>query len=207
MFTITRRRYLTLMGFTTVSIAPLLQHAAFCQVLNQSDEVVERWMNDWMGAAKLPVGALHLGRFKDPIYFLTKPISWKPNANQEQVSEVSVPKGFVTDFASIPRAFWSLLRPDGDYTYPAIIHDFLYWNQGTTRAIADTIFRLAMEDFGINAVTIAAIYNAVRLGGESAWTDNAFKKGRGERRILKRFPEDPRITWDQWNKETDVFDP
>jgi len=162
-------------------------------------------MNDWMAATKLPVGALHVSRFKDPIYFLTKPISWKPNPGQEQFGEVTVPKGFVTDFASIPRPFWSLLRPDGEYTYPAIIHDFLYWNQDRTRDKADMIFKLGMEDFRINAATIAIIYNAVRLGGESSWRENASEKARGEKRILVKFPQDPRITWDQWKKEPDVF--
>ena len=168
-------------------------------------EEIERWMNAWMGATKVPMGALHLSRFKDPIYFLTKPISWRPNPGQEGIGEVHVPKGFVTDLTSVPRAFWTLLRPDGDYTYPAIIHDYLYWTQDISRQEADLVLQLAMEDFDIGTVTAATIYNAVRLGGQSAWERNAADKARGQKRILKRFPADPRITWSDWKMRSDVF--
>src|SRR5262245_61834039 len=48
---------------------------------------------------------------------------------------IVVPKGFVTDFASIPQALWSLgLSPHGQYSRAAVIHDFLYWTQGCSRA-------------------------------------------------------------------------
>jgi hypothetical protein len=43
---------------------------------------------------------------------------------------VTVPAGFVTDFASIPRPFWSILPTWGKYGPPAVVHDFLYWDQG-----------------------------------------------------------------------------
>jgi Protein of unknown function (DUF1353) len=48
--------------------------------------------------------------------------------------KIVVPKGFVTDFASIPRPLWSLgLSPHGQYSRAAVIHDFLYWAQGCSR--------------------------------------------------------------------------
>ena len=202
MLLVDRRHFV---AFVTATMICVLRRSGFGQASNPDAETIERWMNDWMGATKQPRGTLHVSRFKDPIYFLMMPISWKPNPGQPTVSEVSVPKGFVTDFASIPRLFWSLLRPDGDYTYPAIIHDFLYWDQKVTRADADLTFKLAMEDFGIPPITVATIYNAVRIGGESSWKDNASQKGLGERRILKRFPTDPRTTWNEWKREPDVF--
>ena len=40
--------------------------------------------------------------------------------------KVVVPKGFVTDFASIPRIFWGLIEPDGPLYLGAILHDFGY---------------------------------------------------------------------------------
>lgn len=44
---------------------------------------------------------------------------------------IAVPKGFVTDFASIPQGLWSLgLSPHGRYGRAAVIHDYLYWSQG-----------------------------------------------------------------------------
>ena len=91
---------------------------------------------------------LELSRFKDPTYFLLRPISWYPNASQAgNFDAVTVPTGFVTDFASIPQIFWSILRPDGDYAYAAAIHDWLYWDQARPRHVADQIFALAMQDF------------------------------------------------------------
>ena len=48
-----------------------------------------------------------------------------------------MPTGFVTDFASIPPIFYSVLRPDGEYAYAAVIHDYLYWTQTRPREDAD----------------------------------------------------------------------
>jgi hypothetical protein len=62
-----------------------------------------------------------------------------------------------------------------------------------------------MQDFGVNPATVAAIYEAVHLGGGSAWSSNAQLKRRGEQRILKRFPDDPRTSWQEWKKRPDVF--
>ena len=36
---------------------------------------------------------------------------------------IVVPVGFVTDFASVPRAFWSLYPPTGPWAPAAIVHD------------------------------------------------------------------------------------
>ena len=165
----------------------------------------ETWMTQWMGGTKAPVGALHLRRFKDPIYIVSKDIGWKPEPGQEVSGPVSVPKGFVTDFASIPPVFFSLLRPDGDYTYPAIIHDYLYWTQTGSREEADHIFRWAMQDFGINKAVAWVVYQAVRWGGGFAWEKNAKDKANGECRILQKFPQDPRTTWETWKARKGVF--
>lgn len=55
---------------------------------------------------------------------------------------IVVPAGFVTDFASTPRALWSVIPPSGRYQLAAVVHDFLYWDQGCTREQADAILRL-----------------------------------------------------------------
>jgi hypothetical protein len=152
------------------------------------------------------IGTLHVGRFADPIYFLLKPITWNPNPGQESFQAVTVPLGFVTDFASIPRMFWSALRPDGKYTYPAIVHDFLYWTQTRPKEEADKIFKFAMEDFGIGTVTSTTIYKAVDLFGSYAWNENTKLKAKGEKRILRRLPESPTTTWAEWKKRANVFE-
>src|SRR5690606_541780 len=87
-----------------------------------------RWMDEAL-TTKASDSPLKLQRFSDPVYVLLSPIVWKPNKNQMGFPTIEAPRGFVTDLASIPRMFWSALRPDADYAYAAIIHDFLYWQQ------------------------------------------------------------------------------
>ena len=43
-----------------------------------------------------------------------------------EFNAVTVPKGFITDGASVPQILWSLLPPEGEYFRAAIIHDRLY---------------------------------------------------------------------------------
>lgn len=211
MSNLTRRNFVAasttgILGATLhLPLGMLLSSRSYAQ--ERTDKAVEEWMDRWMFESKAPVGTLHVSRFKDPIYFLTKPISWVPNPDQQQHQRVTVPIGFVTDFASVPRVFWSLLRPDGEYTYPAIVHDFMYWTQDRPREEADEILRLGMQDFKIDQVTITAIFHAVRIGGGAAWNANTALKGRGEKRVLKEFPQDPTITWETWKSRPDVFAP
>ncbi len=195
-----RRRALQMIGFSM-----LAAHGPFAEP--QSGKVtVEAWMSAWMNdTERTPKGVLFLSRFVEPIYFLRQPIVWEPTSEQRQYKAVRVPTGFVTDLASIPRVFWSLLRPDGAYTYPAIVHDYLYWQQPCARETADMILRFGMEDFGIGRLTIETIFNAVRLGGAGSWSENQKLKAAGERRILKVFPSDPRTKWAAWKKRRDVF--
>lgn len=200
---ISRRHFVTGLGLGILgaSIEP-----AMARETSRAEQVVETWMNTWIEEQKSrePVGALHLGRFVEPMYYLLQPITWKPNAGQESYREVTVPVGFVTDLASIPRVFFSLLRPDGTYTYPAIVHDYLYWTQERSREDSDMILKLGMQDFAVGGTTVATIYNAVRKGGRASWRNNARRKRAGEKRVLREFPSDPRTRWQDWRKK-DVF--
>lgn len=203
--TLTRRKLLELLRGSFIASAVSRFSAA--QADMQRQEVsVEEWMNVWMSSYKVVAGTLQISRFVEPIYFLLKPISWRPNTDQAaKYNAVVVPTGFVTDFASIPRVFWSLLRPDGEYAYAAVIHDFLYWTQSGSREDADKILRFAMQDFGVGEATMTTIYDAVRIGGGSAWKENSKLKANGEKRVLRRFPDDPTIRWSDWKKNPDVF--
>jgi hypothetical protein len=131
-------------------------------------------------------------------------VGWQPGPGQTGAA-AEVPTGFVTDFASIPRLFWSALRPDGEYSYAAIIHDYLYWSQERTRKESDDVMYAVMEDLGIDKLTIDSIYGAVRLAGDSAWDANAAMKRQGEKRVLRIFPDRPTIRWADWKQRADVF--
>jgi hypothetical protein len=172
----------------------------------QAERLSEEWMNAWMDApTRGEQGALYLGRFVEPMYFLAQPITWTPNPDQQGYQPVTVPVGFVTDLASIPRIFYSALRPDGEYTYPAIIHDYLYWTQTRPKDTADMIFKFGMQDFDINGLVIKAIYEAVHYGGSSSWKHNQELKLSGERRFLKQLPNDPKPRWAVWKNKPELF--
>ena len=145
--------------------------------------------------------------FKDWDFYYTKgrPAVWSPNAGQ-QYKLVEVPTGFVTDLASVPQWAWSSgVRPEGPYAYAAIVHDYLYWMQERPRAEADAIFLIAMEDSKVAPGLRKRIYDAVRLGGRSAWDRNAKLKGKGEKRLLRQYPNDFTISWSDWKRRPGVF--
>ena len=82
---------------------------------------------------------------------------------------VTVPAGFETDFASVPRLFWNIVPPLGRYGEPAIVHDYLYRTQTVDRLTADRVFLEAMEARGCHWITRRTLYRAVRLFGWLAW--------------------------------------
>jgi hypothetical protein len=81
----------------------------------------------------------------------------------------TVPAGFETDFASIPRVFWRLLPPVGRYGKAAVIHDFLYRTGSASRAVADRVFLDAMEVLGVGWLTRHVMFLAVRAFGWTAY--------------------------------------
>ncbi|MCW1921331.1 DUF1353 domain-containing protein [Luteolibacter arcticus] len=83
---------------------------------------------------------------------------------------ITVPAGFVTDGASIPRVFWSVLAQFGPWFGAAIIHDWLYseLNLRFTRLQSDDLFKEAMFNAGLDWPRREMIYRAVRwFGGRS----------------------------------------
>lgn len=83
---------------------------------------------------------------------------------------ITVPKGFRTDGASIPRAFWSTVgHPFEEYFESAVIHDYLYRKGIGTKKNADKIFLQAMTDQGVNPIKRKIMYYAVKMFGRGAW--------------------------------------
>ena len=116
---------------------------------------------------------------------------------------ITVPKGFVTDFASIPRALWSFgLSPNGTYSKAAIVHDYLYWIQRCTRLQADNILDIAMKEAKVEPITRTAIYEGVRAGGRSAWRQNASEKLAGLPRLIPESAIEfgPTVFWAEYRK-------
>lgn len=84
---------------------------------------------------------------------------------------IEVPLGALTDGASIPRAFWAIFEPFGEYFGAAVIHDYLYSraNHEFTRDEADYIFAEAMYNVGVPWPTRQVIWAAVRLFGKKSF--------------------------------------
>jgi len=84
-------------------------------------------------------------------------------------NKITVPKGFCTDFASVPQIFWNILPPWGKYGKSAVIHDYIYQTHCRTRKEADAIFKEAMEVLGVPTWQVISMWLAVRLFGWLAW--------------------------------------
>ena len=118
--------------------------------------------------------------------------------------KIIVPKGFVTDYASIPKPLWSFgLPPHGKYGKAAIIHDYLYWKQDCTRKQADNLLLIAMKESGVSTLQQSEIYHGVSAGGESAWESNKKDRAAGLIKIIPcdRWNLPPDISWPDYRKQ------
>ena len=130
---------------------------------------------------------------------------WHTRAPLEWVSRVSgrgvtVPAGFVTDFASIPRIVWPLLPKWGKYGLASVVHDYLYAVGRGLRSDADAALLEAMEDLHESSWRYSLVYRGVRLVGDGPWQDNARRRSAGEIRIIADFPSDATITWEAFRQ-------
>ena len=88
--------------------------------------------------------------------------------------QLTIPAGFITDGASIPRLLWPLFSPTGKHMRAAVLHDYLYqlckskgMTDATSRESADDLFLLAMLDSGVSPIRAKVMYWAVRVFGGS----------------------------------------
>ena len=85
---------------------------------------------------------------------------------------IIVPRGFITDFASIPRIFWNILPPTGKYGKAAIIHDWCYSSAIYTRKKSDKIFLEGMKVLNVKKWKYTIMYYTVRYFGFVAWKNH-----------------------------------
>ncbi|HEX8691201.1 MAG TPA: DUF1353 domain-containing protein [Longimicrobium sp.] len=137
-------------------------------------------------------------RFTDLQYALTKPFKFRFRGTPHVVT---VPSGFVTDFASIPAPFKPIFSRD-PHDLPAVIHDYLYWRQSCKRDQADTLFRIGLRDMGISGLKADAMYRAVRIAGGSAWKANENDRAAGLPRVIPdAYLNVPVTTWKKYRAE------
>lgn len=78
---------------------------------------------------------------------------------------VTVPVGFRTDFASIPRLARGVFSPLDKYAKAAVLHDFLLTLPGWKRRDADKQFREALKVLGCPRWRRWIMWLAVRANG------------------------------------------
>lgn len=133
------------------------------------------------------------------LWGLHDPLTYTPGDDGHRIT---VPPGFVTDLASIPRWAWTILPPDGPWVKGAVIHDFLYATSGTgiwktytdgrtrpdgyTRAEADGILRDALANRSVGVLRRNIIWAACRVGGAGGW-------GKDDSRQKQVTPDDERF--------------
>jgi hypothetical protein len=145
----------------------------------------------------MPFGDMHNWIVLEPVVYVIGDTS----------DRIVVPAGFVTDLASIPRAFWGppfYLTPAGQYGRAAIIHDYLYWSQKCSRDQADRLLIIAMKESNVGTFDEDVIYRGVQIGGLTAWINNADDMKRGLPRILPephRHPDDPNMNWPTYSQQ------
>jgi uncharacterized protein DUF1353 len=135
-------------------------------------------VNDPRGAFESELSIIGAG---PTTWRLTSPLIWTGT----QGDTFTVPIGFTTDFATVPRFLHWLVSPYGAYTRAAVLHDWLlvelaeWWakyrdGRNPDMALppnlppansrdADGIFRRVMEDLGVPRPTRWAMWAAVRL--------------------------------------------
>lgn len=130
-------------------------------------------------------------------FILLEPMEYQVGTSDKVIT---IPAGFVTDYASIPRPLWSLYSPHDQYSRAAIVHDYLYWAQLCTREQSDNLFLIAMKESKVPETTRNAVYLGVRGRGSSSWDDNGNERRANKPRVVpikeKSFP--PNWSWEMY---------
>jgi hypothetical protein len=96
--------------------------------------------------------------------------------HENSADYIDVPEGTLTDFASVPRIFWSIIPPDGQYTQAAVLHDYLYRTHERSRKESDEIFLEAMKVLAVPSWKRQIMFWAVRLFGKMAWENGYIRE-------------------------------
>ena len=112
-----------------------------------------------------------------------------PGIKCTKAGMITVPEGYITDLASVPRICWIFIAPF-DVARAAVVHDILYEKINTAykgekiltkhdreryRKVADDVFKEGMESAvpPVPKWKIWAAYNAVRVFGRWAINSSA----------------------------------
>lgn len=116
--------------------------------------------------------SLEVRELDDARWVLTLPLIYQSDLAS---AAFTVPAGFTTDFASVPR-IPLIFEAVGDIAHTAAaLHDWLYTAQPVTRAMADAMFREAAVTSGVSAWRAWVMWAGVRIGGGSHFAGDTNK--------------------------------
>jgi hypothetical protein len=93
--------------------------------------------------------------------------------------EITVPAGFITDFASVPRLPVAYLLAGGEANEAAVIHDYLYKTHIVDRETSDAILDEAMAASGQPWWRRKLMWAGVRLFGGTPYADDLADNSKG----------------------------
>lgn len=104
------------------------------------------------------------------LWIVRAPLIWA-----DEKRTLTVPEGFLTDLASVPRMARGMpgFEPTGLSRRPAVLHDWLYSSGELERMAADEVFYRALRIEGVHELTARTYYRAVRVFGSTPW--NAYR--------------------------------
>ena len=110
-----------------------------------------------------------LSRDGRPLYRMLDDLVYHPDI---KCDKLVIPKGFISDLASIPQITMSLF---GDMMPEAfVLHDWLYNTAKFSRYMCDQLLKEACITTDIADWKVTLIYLGVRLGGSSHYATNKY---------------------------------
>lgn len=119
--------------------------------------------------------------------------------------KIIVPKGFITDLASVPECLQWVIKPYGEHSSSAILHDFLYSKYNTygiNKMDSDKIFLKTMLKCGVEERVACYMFTAVSLFGEPHYES---PKIDGYDPPEKSALIDKRKIWKEYLEKTKVY--
>lgn len=87
------------------------------------------------------------------------------------VENYYIPAEYETDFATVPRLFFTIVPTIGRHNVAALLHDYLYDNRIGSRKQADKLFLKVMLSYEVPKWQAFLMYFAVRVGGRKWWNE------------------------------------
>jgi hypothetical protein len=107
---------------------------------------------------------------------------------------ITVPEGFITDYASVPRIPITYLLA-GDTAHPAaVVHDWLYTTHQFDRATSDSILKEAALTEGVPSWRANIIYAGVYVGGSGPYAADATKQPTLVKQELEKYENSVDVT-------------